>query len=68
VAVTGAGEPVYRRLDPASSFEIVFVEVEIDGEPEALEHEELRWVSPAAMAALALAPADAAFAARLGGG
>lgn len=65
VRVTRAGEPVYRRRDPASSFEIVFVEVEIEGEARAMEHEELRWVAAAEMAGLELAPADAAFAGRL---
>jgi 8-oxo-dGTP diphosphatase len=66
VAVTRAGEPLYRRRDPASSFEIVFVEVEVEGEARALEHEELRWVDVGEMAGLELAPADAAFARRLG--
>jgi mutator protein MutT len=66
VAVTGVAEPVYRRRDLTSPFEIVFVEVEIDGEPVALEHEEVRWVAAAEMATLELAPADAGFAARLG--
>jgi 8-oxo-dGTP diphosphatase len=61
VAVSGAGEPVYRRKDPASSFEIVFVHVGVTGEPRALEHDEVRWVEPLAMAALELAPADRAF-------
>lgn len=44
VQVVRAGDPVFRRHDAASGFEIVFVPVEIEGEPEALEHEELRWV------------------------
>lgn len=62
VEVTAVGEPVFRRRDPASAFEIVFVEVEIEGEPEALEHEALRWMSVEHMMTLELAPADAAFA------
>jgi 8-oxo-dGTP diphosphatase len=68
VGVTTAGAPVFRRRDPASSFEIVFVQVEITGEPECLEHEDLRWVGAAEMGEMELAPADSAFAAQLGGG
>lgn len=41
----------------------MFLEVEIEGEPEALEHDELRWATPAETSDLHLAPADAAFAA-----
>jgi 8-oxo-dGTP diphosphatase len=67
VGVTSAGEPLYRRRDPASSFEIVFVEVEMEGEARATEHDELRWVVVGELARLELAPADAAFAARLRG-
>jgi mutator protein MutT len=67
VGVVAAGEPVFRQVDPASSLEIVFVEVGIEGEPRALEHDELRWVEPPAMARLELAPADRAFAEKLVG-
>jgi 8-oxo-dGTP diphosphatase len=62
VAVRSAGEPTLLRVDPASGFEIAFVDVEIEGEPRELEHDELRWVEPADMLALDLAPADRAFA------
>jgi 8-oxo-dGTP diphosphatase len=65
VSVERVGAPVFRRRDPASSFEIVFVPVQIEGEPEALEHQEVRWVEPGAMPSMRLAPADAAFAAAL---
>jgi 8-oxo-dGTP diphosphatase len=68
VEVVSVGEPIFRRRDPASAFEIVFVDVEIRGEPEALEHEQVRWVTVAEMAGLALAPADRAFAERLARG
>jgi hypothetical protein len=59
--VVATAEPVFRRADPGSPFEIVFVPVEIKGEPRPLEHDELRWVTLADAAALALAPADLAF-------
>lgn len=65
VGVVAVGEPVFRRRDPASSFEIVFVEVEVEGDPEALEHEEVRWVRVPEMGGLEMAPADAAFAATI---
>ena len=62
VGVVAVGEPVWRRRDPGSPFEIVFVPVTIDGEPRPLEHPAVRWVAPAAMTALPLAPTDQAFA------
>jgi 8-oxo-dGTP diphosphatase len=65
VDVVAVGEPLLRRVDPGSGLEIVFVPVETDGEPEALEHDEVRWVSRAGMARLELAPADGHFAATL---
>jgi 8-oxo-dGTP diphosphatase len=66
VEVAGVAEPIYRLLDTGGRFEIVFAEVEIRGEPEALEHDEIRWVEPADMARLDLAPADRAFSKELG--
>jgi 8-oxo-dGTP diphosphatase len=67
VDVVAVGEPVHRRRDPGSPFQIVFVEVEMEGEARATEHDELRWVVVGELARLELAPADAAFAARLRG-
>lgn len=61
VEVTTVGEPIYRRKDPDSRFEIVFVEIGIAGEPRPLEHDDLRWVTLPAAATLPLAPADRAF-------
>ena len=63
VKVTTVGEPIYRRKDPESPFEIVFVEVEVEVEvePRPLEHDDLRWVTLPAAATLPLAPADRAF-------
>lgn len=62
VEVVAVGESIWRRRDPGSLFDIVFVAVEIDSEPSALEHEELRWVEAPAMHGLDLAPTDRAFA------
>ena len=59
---------VLRFAHRDAPFVIEFVDVEIEGEPRALEHDEIRWVTREEMAALALAPADAAFRATLAGG
>ena len=61
VEVVAVGESLWKRRDPGSIFEIVFVAVEIEGEPSALEHEELRWVDVAELTGLDLAPTDRAF-------
>jgi 8-oxo-dGTP diphosphatase len=61
VDVASVGEVIFRARDPDSPFAIEFVEVVILGEPAALEHSDVRWVTPAAAAALPLAPADRAF-------
>lgn len=57
-----AGESLFATRDPGSTFEIHFVPVEIEGEPRALEHRELRWVPVSELGSLPLAPADARFA------
>ena len=61
VEVRTVGDPIFRRTDPGSPFEIVFVPVEIEGEPQPLEHDELRWVPLTGMRDLELAPTDHAF-------
>ncbi len=50
--------PAFVRADPDSDFVIEFFRVEIDGEPIALEHDELQWLTPAEAECFALAPAD----------
>jgi mutator protein MutT len=62
VNVLAAGEPVYEQQDAGSQFVITFVPVEIEGEARALEHDELRWLEPAELLDLDLAPCDRAFA------
>ena len=61
VRVESVGKPIFQRADPGSAFQIVFVEVEIEGEPQPLEHDELRWVLLTDMRDLELAPTDRAF-------
>jgi len=61
VELTHAGVPLASLRDPASPFEIVFIPVDIRGEPECLEHLEIRWVSIADLEMLPLAPTDRRF-------
>lgn len=56
--VTSVGETLYACADPESVFVIDFAEVEIDGEPRAPEHGEVRWVTLAEARGMELAPAD----------
>jgi 8-oxo-dGTP diphosphatase len=61
LSVTGVGAVLFEAMDPGSSFLIRFVEVQVEGEPRALEHSELGWFSPDVLRRLALAPSDARF-------
>jgi len=56
-----AGDVVYRVRDPGSPFLIEFVPVEVRGEPRALEHVALAWVTLLEAATLPLAPCDRSF-------
>jgi 8-oxo-dGTP diphosphatase len=55
------GPLLFRVRDPATSFEILFVEVSALGAPRALEHTEFAWLSRARLHRLRLAPADRQF-------
>ena len=61
VAVLSVGSPVFVARDPGSTFEIHFVETEINGEPMPIEHLALHWATSDELEALPLAPTDAAF-------
>jgi len=61
VDVTHVGDVLFTRDDDGSPFVIEFTTVTIRGEPQALEHSELRWCDAADAATMPLAPADAAF-------
>lgn len=56
-----AGDVLLSVRDPGSSFVIQFASVRARGEPRALEHEALVWLTPAEAAALELAPSDRRF-------
>ena len=68
VRVTRVGDLLFSRHDDGSPFVIEFVAVEIEGEPVAREHDELRWATLAELASLALAPSDRAFVLEMGRG
>jgi 8-oxo-dGTP diphosphatase len=61
VEVESVGSVLLSRQDPGSPFVIEFVDVVIQGEPRALEHQALCWADGAGAARLPLAPADRAF-------
>ena len=62
VLVTRVGDVVFEQHDAGSPYLIRFAHVEFAGEPEPLEHEEIRWVDPAVLLDLPLAPSDRKFA------
>jgi mutator protein MutT len=62
VHVVQVGAPRFGVMDPGSRYYIEFAPVTIQGEPQCLEHEEIRWVTVAQLTELALAPADRRFA------
>lgn len=62
VHVESVGEPVFAMSDPGSLFVITFVPVKATGEPTALEHETVQWLTAEELLSLNLAPSDRAFA------
>ena len=60
--MTGCGPLLFSHQEAESPFQIEFIPVEIAGEPRALEHPEVRWVSVAELKDMPLAPSDRAFA------
>jgi 8-oxo-dGTP pyrophosphatase MutT (NUDIX family) len=63
--VVALGALLHSVRDPGAAYVIEFIEVEARGEPSPHEHTSLGWYTAAELGGLALAPADAAFAARL---
>lgn len=63
--VEALGALLHSVRDPGAPYVIEFVEVEARGEPVALEHSSVEWFTAAEIRELALAPADATFAARM---
>jgi mutator protein MutT len=67
VDVIAFGALLYSHQEEGSPFRIDFLSLAIEGEPQALEHTALQWVSITELERLDLAPSDRAFAATLGG-
>jgi len=61
VEVHTVTHPLFSKQDPGSEFVIEFMRVEITGEPKALEHIDVRWVTVDEADELPLAPSDRAF-------
>jgi mutator protein MutT len=61
VETTRVGDLIFEVRDSDSAFLIVFVPVQIDGEPVCLEHTELRWCTRKELVGLSLAPSDRRF-------
>ena len=66
--VVGLGAHLHSVQDPGAPYVIEFVEVQTRGEPVAHEHTSVGWFTAAELTELALAPADARFAALLAAG
>ncbi len=61
VELTHAGASLATFRDPGSPFEIHFRAVEVKGEPRALEHDAVAWISRRDVPGLPLAPSDRRF-------
>lgn len=61
VEVAAVGALLLARPDPGSPFVVEFHQVQMVGEPTALEHSELAWVRPDDLPGFDLAPSDRAF-------
>ena len=64
VEAVSLGALLHAVPDPGSPFVVEFHEVEIHGEPVALEHEALAWALPDELPRYPLAPSDRTFAER----
>ena len=63
--LVSCGAALFTYREAHSPFQIEFVPVNVGGEPVAIEHAGLRWVTLRELEALPLAPADRAFVATL---
>ncbi len=61
VTVCAVERELFQAEDPGSMFVIHFIEVSIEGEPVAREHEAVEWLSLEAIRSIPLAPSDHAF-------
>ena len=61
VRVRSVGQVLLSIADPGSEFVIEFVPTEIDGEPQRIEHPDVRWLTLDELPSLPLAPSDGRF-------
>ena len=61
VRVRSVGDVLLSIADPGSEFVIEFVPTEIDGEPQRIEHPDIRWLTLDELPSLQLAPSDGRF-------
>lgn len=61
VEVDAVGPSLFSSRDRGTRFSIRFRRTAIRGEPEAREHDEIRWILPSELADLPLAPVDRLF-------
>ena len=54
-------EPVYTHIAAGEQFRINFMLATFKGEPSAIEHSRLKWVSPAELSKYEMPPSDRAF-------
>jgi 8-oxo-dGTP pyrophosphatase MutT (NUDIX family) len=55
------GETLFEVPDPGTDFIVVFKDVRIIGEPQALEHSDLCWATPLELIGFRMAPSDEVF-------
>jgi len=65
IETTGTGAVLYSAADDGSGYVIDFIETVAEGVPVLHEHSEMGWFTAEELVGLALAPADAGFAASL---
>ena len=61
LTVIAVGTPILTIEDPGSHFVITFINVHVRGEPEPLEHDEVRWVNTTQLSTIQFAPSDRKF-------
>jgi len=61
VQALAVSSSLFSIADPGSEFMIDFVPTVIDGEPQCLEHLDMKWMSLEELALLQLAPSDRRF-------
>ena len=65
VRCVGHGRTLWAAHDPQSIFLIEFIEIHIEGDARAVEHDAIGWFTPSELASMRLAPSDRLFAERL---